>query len=202
MAWPRNGVVILSETDTFGPGGCTATIPTASCPPFTTTGSGGGGTTPGNTIVGNPLQPPLVTQTLFTNMNVLYHKINLELTKTNIYGEAIEKWYYQPIYVRCVIERADITNGDDEFGVTVANTIKITIPFALIQQYNFIPEVGDILMDRELYYEVNNVNQQFATIPGTNAPNSVIGTTGQIMAYSISGYLTRITKLNIIPYYQ
>jgi hypothetical protein len=43
-------------------------------------------------------------------------------------------------------------------------------------------------MDRELYYEVNNVNQQFATIPGTNAPNSEIGTTGQIMAYSISGY--------------
>jgi hypothetical protein len=135
-------------------------------------------------------------------MNVLYHKINLELTKTNIYGEAIEKWYYQPVNVKCVIERADITNGDDEFGVTIANTIKITIPEALQQQYNFVPEVGDILMDRELYYEVNNVNPQFVTIPGTNAPNSVIGTTGQIMAYVVSGYLTRVTKLNIIPYYQ
>jgi hypothetical protein len=201
MAWPRNGVVILNDTDSSGPNSCTTAIPTAACPPFTTSvsGSQSGG---GDVIVGNPLQPPLVAQTLFTNMNVLYHKINLELTKTNIYGEATEKWYYQPVNVKCVIERTDITNSDDEFGVTIANTIKITVPEALMRQYNFSPEVGDILMDRELYYEVTNIAPQFVTIPGTNAPNSIIGTSGQIMAYVISGYLTRITKLNIIPYYQ
>jgi hypothetical protein len=190
MAWPRNGLIILNNVGDVSPNSCTTAAPTSSC------------AVPGGNNVGNSLDNPIVAQTLFTNMNVLYHKINLELTKTNIYGEALEKWYYQPVNVRCTIERGEITNGDDDFGVTIANTIKINIPKALLQQYNFLPEVGDIIMDREKYYEINSIDTQFVTIPGTNAPNNVIGTTGQIMTYTLSGYLTRITKLNIIPYYQ
>jgi hypothetical protein len=195
MAWPRNGLVILNNVEDVDPNSCTTAAPTASC--ASPSGSSGG-----NTNVGNPLDPTIVSQTLYTNMNVLYHKINLELTKTNIYGEALEKWYYQPVNVRCTIERGEITYGDDDYGVTIANTIKVTIPKALLQQYNFLPEVGDILMDRERYYEVNSIDTQFVTLPGTNAQNSVIGTTGQIVTFILSGYLTRITKLNIIPYYQ
>ena len=195
MAWPRNGLVILNNVEDVDPNSCTTAAPTASC--ASPSGSSGG-----NTNVGNPLDPIIVSQTLYTNMNVLYHKLNLELTKTNIYGEALEKWYYQPVNVRCTIERGEITFGDDEYGVTVANTIKVNIPKALLQQYNFLPEVGDILMDRERYYEVNSIDTQFVTMPGTNTQNSVIGTTGQIVTFVLSGYLTRITKLNIIPYYQ
>ena len=195
MAWPRNGLVILNNVGDVDPNSCTTAAPTASC--ASPSGSRGG-----NTNVGNPLDNPIVTQTLFANTNVIYHKINLELTKTNIYGEALEKWYYQPVNVRCTIERGEIINGDDEYGVTIANTIKVNIPKALLAIYNFLPEVGDILMDRERYYEVNSIDTQFVTIPGTNAPNATLGTSGHIITYTLSGYLTRITKLNIIPYYQ
>ena len=57
-------------------------------------------------------------------------------------------------------------------------------------------------MDRERYYELNSLDSQFFTIPGTGAANGVSGTTGQTIIYVLSCYLTRITKLNIIPYYQ
>jgi len=200
MAWPRNGLVILNNANEVDASTCTSTPPAINCTPSGSAVPGGG--TGGSGGPGNPLDNSIVSQTLYTNMNVLYHKINLELTKTNIYGEALEKWYYQPVNVRCNIERGEITYGDDEYGVTIANTIKVTIPKALLQTYNFLPEVGDIIMDRERYYEINSVDVQFITIPGTNAPNAVIGTSGHIATYILSGYLTRITKLNIIPYYQ
>jgi len=200
MAWPRNGLVILNNADEVNASTCTSTPPAISCTPSGSVVPGGG--TGGTGGPSNPLDPTIVTQTLFTNMNVLYHKINLELTKTNIYGEALEKWYYQPVNVRCTIERGEITYGDDDYGVTIANTIKVNIPKALLVTYNFLPEVGDILMDRERYYEVNSIDTQFVTLPGTNAPNATLGTSGHVVTYTLSGYLTRITKLNIIPYYQ
>lgn len=200
MAWPRNGLVILNNAAEVDASTCTSTPPAINCTPSGSAVPGGG--TGGTGGPGNPLDPTIVAQTLYTNMNVLYHKINLELTKTNIYGEALEKWYYQPVNVRCNIERGEISYGDDDYGVTIANTIKVIIPKALLSIYNFLPEVGDILMDRERYYEINSIDTQFITLPGTNAPNATLGTSGHIVSFALSGYLTRITKLNIIPYYQ
>jgi hypothetical protein len=203
MAWPRTGLVVMDDTAVLTPVSCLATPPTASCAPSGSGGGGGGGGgTGGGGTGGGGIDDILIGQTLYTNMNVNYFKINLVDTKTNMYGEAIEKWYYNPVNVRCNIERGEITNDDDEFGVTVANIIKITIPRALLQSYNFLPEVGDIVMDREKYYEINSIDTQFITVPGTGATNGSLGTTGQVVLYVLNGYLTRVTKLNIIPYYQ
>lgn len=198
MAWPRTGLVILNNTAALSASVCLTPAPTASCDGGPGGGGGGGGT--GGS--GGGLDPILVGQVLNTNQNVIYYKINLESTVTNMYGESLEKWYYNGVNVRCSLERGEITNGDDDFGVTVSNTIKVNIPRALLQSYNFLPEVGDIFMDREKYYEVNSIDQTFVTIPGVGASNGSLGTTGQIVMYTLSGYLTRITKLNIIEYYQ
>lgn len=194
MAWPRTGLIVLNNTPLPPPSACLIPAPTASC--TTVSGSGGGGGGGGGT--GNTV----VASILNTNMNVGYFKINLELTKTSLYGEAIEKWYYNGVNVRCSIDRGTIANADDDFGVTVSNTITVTLAADLLVSYNFIPEVGDIIFDREKYYEVNSIDSQFITLPGANAPNGVLGTTGQIVTYVLTCYLTRITKLNIIPYYQ
>ena len=197
MAWPRNGLVILNDTSPPAVGTCLVPEPTASC--NTITGNGGGsGTGAGG------LDNTIVASTLYANTNVGYFKIILEKTKTNMYGEALEKWYYNGVNVRCTLERGKIENGDDEFGVNVSNTLTVNIPRALLQSYNFLPEVGDIITDREKYYEVNSVDTQFVTMPGnaSGVSNGSLGTTGQTITYSLSCYLTRITKLNIIPYYQ
>ena len=57
-------------------------------------------------------------------------------------------------------------------------------------------------MDREKYYEVKSMDTQFITVPGTGASNNILGTTGQVVLYVLNAYLTRVTKINIIPYYQ
>jgi len=162
---------------------------------------GGGTETPSGGGAG-PADTALQTAVDYSNMSVMYYKINLESTKTNMYGEALEKWYYPPLQTKCLITRDAITNSDDEFGVTVANTITVSIPRITLDGYQFLPEVGDILMDREKMYEVNSIDQNFITLPGGSGQAQSNGTAGVTVIFVLSCYLTRLTKLNLIEYYQ
>jgi hypothetical protein len=165
--------------------------PTPSSPP---TGSvivaGGGG------IIGN-----LDSQINYSNQKVGYFKIDLYNTKSNLYGESIEKWYYPPIEVKCLLERGDFTNTDTEYGVDTNQTITVTVSKTEFETtYNFTPEVGDIITDQERYYEINSIDRKFVTLPGTGTSASTVGTPGLIVLYVLSAYLTRTSKLNLIKY--
>ena len=97
----------------------------------------------------------------FMKTDIAYYKYNLYQTKRNIYGESLEKWYYPPSLVSCLIERVAITNSDSEFGVDLTQTITVKIPKDTLQTYNFIPEIGDIISDRERFYEITNLANIF-----------------------------------------
>jgi len=155
-----------------------------------------------------PPPPPILAQTgsyqddsLITTANakVYYYKIDLYNTKTNIYGESTEKWYYPPYEVRCFIDRGAIANADTEYGVDISQTVTVTVPIGMFASasVNMTPEVGDIFMEQEKYYEVNSIDRQFITVPGTE---SVLGTPGYVVTYVISAYLTRTSKLNLVKY--
>ena len=162
---------------------------------------GGGGVGVGGG--GGDIGPILTGMINYSNMSVGYFKINLESTVTNMYGESLEKWYYPPLELKCLLERGDYTNPDDEFGVGISQTLTVKITRDNFEALNFIPEVGDILTDQERYYEVRDLNTSIITIPGTTAQNAGGGgTAGQILLYGLTCYLTRITKLNILPYHQ
>ena len=138
----------------------------------------------------------------FSNMKVGYFKIDLNKTKVNMYGESTEKWYYPPFEVKCLIERGEFAYTDTEYGPDVNQTIKITIPKLNIDEaaLNFTPEVGDIITDQEKYYQINTIDRSFVTIPGGDGAGSSLGTPGQIVLFTLGGYLTRITNLNLIRY--
>jgi len=74
------------------------------------------------------------------NQQAAYYKFVLEKTKTNIYGEAAgNKYFNPPVLFNCLIERND-------------------------QAYpNVFPEIGDIIMYQEGYFEVDTIinNQLF-----------------------------------------
>lgn len=189
MTWPRFGIIKDHPVESF-------TVPSPDSSTTGLPGFGGGGSTGG--AIGNGINNTVN----FSNMEVKYYKINLEKTKANIYGESLEKWYYTPVSIKCIIDRGVTSNSDDEFGVNTSQTITISIPRDFAAIYNLLPEVGDIVMDRERYYEINSIDTHFVTIPGLSTPNSTQGTVGETTMYTLSGYLTRITKLNILSYYQ
>jgi hypothetical protein len=162
---------------------------------------GGGGVGVGGG--GGDIGPILTGMINYSNMSVGYFKINLESTVTNMYGESLEKWYYPPLELKCLLERGDYTNPDDEFGVGISQTLTVKITRDNFEAINILPEVGDIVTDQERYYEVRDLNTSIITIPGSTAQNAGSGgTAGQILLYGLTCYLTRITKLNILPYHQ
>jgi hypothetical protein len=145
-----------------------------------------------------PAGPTIYPPADFSNMKIGYFKINLELTKTNIYGESLEKWYYQPINLSCTIVRNEFSYPDDEFGTNVAHSIVVTIYKDTFVSVNVLPEVGDIMLDQERHYEVNSINQNLLTLPGA----AIGAQPTTVIQYVLSGNLARTTKLNLIEYYQ
>jgi hypothetical protein len=147
----------------------------------------------------------------FMKTDVAYYKLNLYQTKRNIYGESLEKWYYEPFLIKCTIERdADII-VNEMFGPDVSKAIKLTIPRTawettqpenLVAGANMLPEIGDIIFDRstERYYEVNNIISDYIPINAnigfgqSNCPQA------ELVTYNIECNQTRASKLNLLPY--
>jgi hypothetical protein len=106
-----------------------------------------------------------------------FYKYKLEETKVNIYGEAAEEKYYMgPVLLNCLIERTDQDFPDTDLGVDF--TWGITFKFLRddlldknkdfnidtdLYGANLVPEVGDIILYQEGYYEIDstNANQYF-----------------------------------------
>ena len=88
-----------------------------------------------------------------------YYTLSLNDTQANIYGEALEKIYLDPVKLNCLITRGDQVVDVDEFGPDLGREAS----FAFIRQdlvdANTVPEVGDIVMWHEDYYEVDTVRE-------------------------------------------
>ncbi len=110
-----------------------------------------------------------------------FYKYKLEETKVNIYGEAAEeKFYMGPVLLNCLVERTDQDYPETDLGTdfTWGATFKFLRDDLLNKmedfnadfsptnyQYgaNLVPQVGDIIMYNDGYYEIDvtNANQYF-----------------------------------------
>ena len=100
-----------------------------------------------------------------------FYKFRLDKTKINVYGESSgEKYYNGPILVNCLIKREDQKYVETDLGTDF--TWGITFKFlrddllGKMEEFNsnteygadLEPQVGDIIMYQEAYYEVHNIN--------------------------------------------
>ena len=96
-----------------------------------------------------------------------YYKIKIEETYTNIYGEALEKYFIDPVLLNCLITRGDQDWGggalEIDFGPNEDRTMKFAFLRDDLVDATVIPEVGDVIMYEEGYYEVDAIvnNQLF-----------------------------------------
>ena len=103
-----------------------------------------------------------------------YYKLSLDKTPQNMYGESSKKYYNDPVLINCLIERGDTDPLTNEFGMDIVRNMKFRflrddlagIDLSTDQpadglgfNYNIVPEVGDVLLWNNDYYEVNNVNE-------------------------------------------
>ena len=89
----------------------------------------------------------------------IYYKFKLGETKVNMYGEASKgRAFEPPILLNALVERNDQTSPiqDDEVGFAWPITYRF-LRDDLVDA-NIVPEVGDFIMYREGYWEIDNTN--------------------------------------------
>jgi hypothetical protein len=143
-----------------------------------------------------------------------YYKINLDKTTQNMYGESSKKMYNDPVLINCLIERGDTEPVTDDFGMDFTRNIKCRflrddlagIDLSTDQPadglgftYNIVPEVGDVVLWNNDYYEVNNVNEN-QLIVGKDPLYSYSGNNsnyGSSWSISVECFYIRPEKLGI-----
>ena len=129
-----------------------------------------------------------------------YYQINLDATKTNLYGEASQnKVYNQPIRLTCLIERGDGTfNVDDQIGSDLSQTYTFRFLHRSLVEYELWSEVGDLIENRGNFYEVDSINEnQFVLGKDADFGKNVGPEFGESWSIICIGHFTRISKLQI-----
>jgi len=103
-----------------------------------------------------------ITRELLENIisqNCGYYKLKLSDSKINVYGEAPQKYFIGPVLLTCMIERGDFSTERIDFGPETKRSNVFRFLKYHLEQANVVPEVGDVVMYNEDYYEVDNVNE-------------------------------------------
>ena len=128
---------------------------------------------------------------------VAYYKFALEQTNTNVYGEAPGKNYYEPMKIACLIDRADQAWSSDDFGSDINQSLAFRFLKKELKNINLIPEIGDILLFRNNFYEADGKTEN-QLIMGKD-PEYTLSTETRHFGNSFSIILSRSFESMLIP---
>ncbi len=127
-----------------------------------------------------------------------YYKLSLTDTQANLYGEATNKVYLDPVKLNCLITRGDQVIDIQEFGPDLGREASFALLRRDLEDIQLVPEVGDIVMWHEDYYEVDSVkeNQLFY---GRNNNYNVERASGygESISLVLDCHLTRADRVGI-----
>ena len=131
---------------------------------------------------------------------VLFYKISLNDTSANIYGEALEKSYLPPVKVNCRIDTQQGQTTDDDFGSDYTKLVDYYLLRDQLVEANIVPEVGDIIMWHDNYYEVDTVieNQFFLGRDNNYQLESRNDQFGASISILCKTHMTRADKVGIV----
>jgi hypothetical protein len=134
-----------------------------------------------------------------------YYKISLVDTKVNLYGEATSKQYIGPVLLNCLIERGDFSTDVKDQGLDRSRPVTFRFLRKMMVDANVYPEVGDVVMYNELYYQVDNVNSNQMLVGKDNnyAYEDGLENFGGNVSYILTCHYTSGDKLGInqtVPY--
>lgn len=93
--------------------------------------------------------------------NVGYYQISRKETSTNVYGEAANgtKMYLNPVLIQCLIDRGDYNASYSNIGPNVTRDFGFRFLRSDLVLQNVVPQIGDVILWNNDYYEVNLVNE-------------------------------------------
>ena len=129
---------------------------------------------------------------------VLYYKLSIADTSVNIYGEALQKTYLEAVKLSCLITRGDQVYDVDEFGPDLGREASFAFLKPDLEDISTVPEVGDIVMWQEDYYEVDVVKEN-SLLLGKDSKYNIDrpGTHGSSMSIIVDCHLTRADRVGL-----
>lgn len=111
-----------------------------------------------------------LVDTVIENTCVLF-KVNLNETKINLYGEAMNKTWHPGVELFVLINKEGQTAAYEGFGAETNQNIEFRFDRLLCEERNAYPEVGDVIYFDDAYFEIDNTTEiQFVGgLPGTNS---------------------------------
>jgi hypothetical protein len=89
----------------------------------------------------------------------VYYQFKTAETKTNMYGEAAgAKYYGEPVILNMLVDRGDNASPTNDMGVDYDRPMTFKFFRDDLVDASLVPDVGDIIMWYEGYWEVNNTN--------------------------------------------
>jgi|TARA_R110000744_G_scaffold117428_2_gene219622 hypothetical protein len=146
---------------------------------------------------------------LFVNINrellsdiieqeILYYKLSVADTSVNIYGEALQKTYLEAVKLNCLITRGDRVYDVNEFGPDLGREASFAFLKPDLEDISTVPEVGDIVMWQEDYYEVDAVKENSLLLGKDNKYNiDRAETHGSSMSITVDCHLTRADRVGL-----
>jgi hypothetical protein len=129
---------------------------------------------------------------------VLFYKINLNSTSTNLYDETDYKQYDAPVLIPCLVTFDDPTWSAEDYGPDVTQTATFAFLLDDLVDDSNKPEVGDIVEYHSRFFEIDSTisNQVFAG----KDPSDWFGgdTHGYSVSYICQAHQTRQSKVNIV----
>lgn len=143
--------------------------------------------------INRELLPDIITQ------QVGYYKVTLGASQTNMYGEAVNKFFSEPALINCLITRGEQIWSTDAYGPDVNRALSFAFFQQDLRDLELVPEVGDVIFYYENYYEVDGTieNQYFVGKIPEYAYSDGINQFGSSISIVCSTHLVPADKLGI-----
>ena len=118
-------------------------------------------------------------------------KIAAYETNTNIYGESSSdkgKVFYSGIDLSCLVQREDINTENQGYGPDRKQDIVYRFRERDCITTNYFPEIGDLVLYNQRYYEIDNVIQE----------QFLGGHPDKSLSLIVNTHYTRLSKLNLV----
>lgn len=134
----------------------------------------------------------------YIDTEVLFYKLNLVATNTNIYDETDSKVYSTSILIPSVVTIDDASWNTDDYGADVTQTATFAFLRDDLVDYSLVPEIGDVIEYRSRFFEIDSLNDNQLVVG--KDPENWFG--GEGHGYNVSivcqAHMTRQSKLNIV----
>jgi len=130
-----------------------------------------------------------------------YYKFVLQDSETNLYGEAENKTYYEPLLIPCLITKDDQVWSESDFGSDMTQQMSFAFLRASLVDVNLVPQIGDIVLYNNDYFEFNSIveNQFFAGKNPSYSMNEDTDNFGVSMSIICKASKSRIEQLKTVP---